>query len=77
MRALIIGAGILLSTAALGAETMVVPDAHVPPTLTVEQPQNPVSSKPGGPILQSISARINVRSFPAAGAAMSASITSP
>jgi hypothetical protein len=61
MRVLVIGTGLLFSTAALGAETMVVPDAHVPPTLTVEQPQNPASSKPGGPILQSISVRINVR----------------
>lgn len=52
-------AGILLSCGPLtAAETQVVPEPTVVPTMTVEQPENPVSSKPGGPILVSISARL-------------------
>ena len=52
-------AGVLLFCGRLtAAETEVIPEPTVMPTLTVEQPTNPVSSKPGGPILVSISARL-------------------
>ena len=52
-------AALLFSCGPLAAaETEVVPDASVAPTLTVEQPANPVASKPGGPLLLSISARL-------------------
>jgi hypothetical protein len=52
-------ASVLLSCGPLtAAETQVIPEETVVPTLTVEQPTNPVSSKPGGPILVSISARL-------------------
>ena len=52
-------AGILLSSWPLAAaETPVTPEPYVAPSLTVEQPTNPVASAPGGPILLSISARL-------------------
>jgi hypothetical protein len=52
-------AGILLCSGPLtAAETQVIPQTNTVPTLTVEQPENPVSSKPGGPILMSISDRL-------------------
>lgn len=52
-------AGVVLSTNSLvAAETPVVPQPNVAPTLTVEQPTNPMASAPGGPVLQSISARL-------------------
>jgi hypothetical protein len=52
-------AGILFSSGPLmAAETQVVPDTDVMPTLTAEQPTSPVSSKPGGPILMSIGVRL-------------------
>ena len=52
-------ASILLSSGPLvAAETEVTPEPTVPPTLTVEQPANPVSSKPGGPVLRSMSVRL-------------------
>jgi hypothetical protein len=52
-------AGVLLSSGPLAAaETQVIPQTNVVPTLTVEQPTNPVSSKPGGPLLVSIGARL-------------------
>ncbi len=55
----LIFAGILLSCGPLAAaETEVIPEPTVAPTLTVEQPTNPVSSKPGGPLFLSISARL-------------------
>jgi len=40
------------------AETQVTPEAAVAPAITAEQPTNPVSSKPGGPVLLSISVRL-------------------
>ena len=50
---------LLLSTApSVAAETQLVPEADTPPTLTVEQPKDPVSSKPGGPVLLSMSVRL-------------------
>ena len=51
---------VLLSSSAplLAAETPVTPEPTVAPTLTAEQPVSPVSSKPGGPILVSISVRL-------------------
>ncbi len=56
---------LLLSAAAHGAdapsqnETEVTPDdTPVPVTLSVVQPVNPVGSKPGAPIIQSVSARL-------------------
>jgi hypothetical protein len=49
---------LLLGQPATAAETPVIPQPNAAPTLTVEQPTDPVSSKPGGPILQSISARL-------------------
>jgi hypothetical protein len=52
-------AGLLLAGApALAAETQLTPEPDTAPTLTVEQPTNPVSSKPGGPILVSMSVRL-------------------
>ena len=42
----------------VAAETQVIPQANVAPTLTAEQPANPASSKPNGPIIQSVSARL-------------------
>jgi len=52
-------ASLLLSSAPLAAaETQVTPEPTVSPTITVEQPTNPVSSKPGGPVLLSISVRL-------------------
>lgn len=48
-----------LSTASsLAAETQLSPEADIAPTITVEQPKDPVSSKPGGPVLQSMSVRL-------------------
>ena len=41
-------------------ETPVLPQQNVAPTLSVVQPVNPQSSKPGGPIIQSISVRLGV-----------------
>jgi hypothetical protein len=50
---------LLVSSAPLtAAETEVTPQPTVAPTLTAEQPVNPVSSKPGGPILVSISVHL-------------------
>jgi len=40
------------------AEAALVPEQNVPPTITMEQPANPVSSKPGGPVLVSMSVRM-------------------
>ncbi|HTW35617.1 MAG TPA: hypothetical protein VMD53_13445 [Rhizomicrobium sp.] len=52
-------AGVLLSCCPLAAaETPVTPTPAVAPSLTVEQPTNPVASAPGGPLLQSISAHL-------------------
>jgi hypothetical protein len=52
-------AGILLSSCPLAAaETPVTPEPYMAPSLTVEQPTNPVASAPGGPTLLSISARL-------------------
>lgn len=58
-------AGVLLSCGPLAAaETQLTPEPTVPPTVTVEQPTNPVSSKPDGPVLVSMSVRLG--SAPAA-----------
>ncbi len=52
-------ASLLLSCAPLTApETQVNPEPTLLPTLTVEQPTNPASSAPGGPILVSIGVRL-------------------
>jgi hypothetical protein len=54
-----IAIGLLLSTASsMAAETQLAPEADATPTITVEQPKDPVSSKPGGPILLSMSVRL-------------------
>lgn len=52
--------GIILSNTSLlyAAETQLVPETVVVPTITVEQPVNPVASKPGGPLLTSMSVRL-------------------
>ena len=48
----------IFSTAALAqSETEVPVMKGIPPTVTAVQPLNPVSSKPGGPIIQSVSAQ--------------------
>jgi hypothetical protein len=49
-------------TALIAAETTLTPEANVPPTISVEQPTNPVSSKPGGPLLVSVSVRLPAQS---------------
>ncbi len=49
---------LLSADAVAAAETQVIPQPTVAPTLTVEQPTNPVSSKPGGPILDAVSVRL-------------------
>jgi hypothetical protein len=47
---------LLLSCCPLAAaETQITPEAAVAPTITAEQPANPVSSKPGGPLITSVS----------------------
>ena len=47
--------------AALAQETQVPVTSSAPPTMTAIQPVNPVSSKPGGPVIQSITAQIPTR----------------
>jgi hypothetical protein len=59
--AVILPALLLCPVAAFAAETQVTPDAVAPATLSVEQPVNPKGSRPDAPIIQSISARVNVR----------------
>jgi hypothetical protein len=49
---------LMSADAVSAAETQVIPQPTVAPTLTVEQPTNPVSSKPGGPILDAVSVRL-------------------
>ena len=50
---------VIFSTAALAqTETAVPVVKSPPPTMTAVQPRNPVSSKPGGPIIQSITAQV-------------------
>jgi hypothetical protein len=39
-------------------QTTLVPQDGTPPTITVEQPVNPVSTKPGGPVLLSMSVHL-------------------
>jgi len=58
----IIAALLVCSGPLAAAETQVVPEPNVAPTLTVEQPTDPVSSKHGGPVLLSISARLGSQS---------------
>jgi len=54
--------GVSLSTGALAQTESQVPVANsVPPTMTAVQPINPAASKPGGPVIQSISAQIPSR----------------
>jgi hypothetical protein len=53
-------AGMLASGTALAqTETTVPMETTVPPTLTAVQPVNPVSSKPGGPVIGSITALVD------------------
>lgn len=50
---------VLFATAAWAqSETEVPVDKSPPPTITAVQPVNPVASKPGAPIIQSISAQV-------------------
>jgi hypothetical protein len=58
---LLLAALLLSGTVAFAAETAVMPDTPTVPMLTVEQPDHPVGSTPGAPIIQSIRARLNVR----------------
>lgn len=52
-------ASVLLSCGPLAAaETQVLVEPIVAPTMTAEQPTDPVSSQPGGPVLLSISAHL-------------------
>lgn len=52
----------IISTAALAQTEAPVPVSDsAPPTMTAVQPVDPVSSKPGGPVIQSISAQIPTR----------------
>ena len=54
--------GLVLSPAALAqTETQVPVTSSLPPTMSAVQPANPVASKPGGPIIQSITAQIPTR----------------
>lgn len=47
---------LLLSCCPLAAaETQIAPEPAVAPAITAEQPTNPVSSKPGGPLIVSVS----------------------
>ena len=62
MRAsMVISAVLACSAAAFANETEVIPEKTAPATLTVEQPVNPHGSKPEAPVIQSISARADVR----------------
>ena len=54
----VLGAVLLSCGRLTAAETEVAPEPTVAPTMTVEQPTDPMSSKPDGPILVSISARL-------------------
>jgi hypothetical protein len=49
---------LLASAPSKAAETQLVPEPDKVPTITVEQPKNPVSTKPGGPVLLSMSVRL-------------------
>ena len=50
---------LLLSCSPLAAvETPVAPEPTIAPAITAEQPINPVSSKPGGPLIVSVSVRL-------------------
>src|SRR5690348_14632339 len=61
MRAKLVVVALLLSSASVFAnETQVTPEKVLPATLSVEQPDNPKSSKPDAPIIQSVSARTDV-----------------
>ena len=46
------------SAASAQTETAVPVAKNQPPTITAVQPVNPVASKPGGPVIQSVSAHI-------------------
>lgn len=62
MRTIVAFAVLLVSAAPLAAaETQVTPQLNPVPTLTVEQPENPVASKPGGPVITSLTARLGVQ----------------
>jgi hypothetical protein len=61
MRISIVIPALLVCSAAYAAETQVIPDKVPPATLSVEQPADPKGSKPDAPIIQSISARTDVR----------------
>jgi hypothetical protein len=49
------------SAATAQTETQVPVTSSAPPTMTATQPVNPAASKPGGPIIQSITAQIPTR----------------
>src|ERR1700690_3200436 len=56
IRPLKVLAVLLLSCCPLAAaETQITPEPAVAPAITAEQPSNPVSSKPGGPLIVSVS----------------------
>lgn len=64
MRLKTIARALLLEAVAMGGvalaqgETTVPTDAGTPPTLTAVQPANPVASKAGAPLIQSITAQV-------------------
>jgi hypothetical protein len=60
MRISFVVPALLACTAAYAAETQVVPEKVLPATLSVEQPENPKGSKPEAPVIQSVSARVDV-----------------
>lgn len=57
----LLAASILPASALAQKETEVTVGNSKPPAMTAIQPVNPVSSKPGGPIIQSITAQIPSR----------------
>jgi len=57
-KALVLEAVLLGGTALAQTETTVPTETGTPPSLTAIQPVNPVASKPGGPIIQSITAQV-------------------
>ena len=57
-----IAALLLVSATAQAAdETVITPQTNPVPTVSVEQPTDPVSSKPGGPVITGMTARLGVQ----------------
>jgi hypothetical protein len=56
--AMVLQTVLLCGTALAQTETTVPTETSTPPTLTAVEPVHPVSSKPGGPIIQSITAQV-------------------